>query len=779
MGIGLSAARSILGTRRVTAVLLVMLIAVAVGLPVGGLAGARRTSGVLDRFRAASAAADVSISLPEDASPAQLERFAALPGVVEMGQLMILLVRPAGSGLRPGAEFVAIAPVGERVLRTIDRPLIVRGSPADPDRADEVVVDEGFASENHVGPGDRFEIESMAPRQIGLMTSGQDPGPPSGPRVSLRVAGVARFTFDAHTAGGPRQTFATTPAFLRAFGDEVAVFPGPHRVRLGSDIEVSAFVEQVRGLFPSGASVDVETADQEQSRVEDAIRLQTSALVAFSLIAGAAALVACVTILLRLCTVGAVDDQTRRSFGCTQRTRVLVLVLPGAALAALAVALGALVAIASSLAVPFGLARRVEPDPGLHVDLLVVAPACVGVLAVFLACLTLKAWRLTSSAGIGDAVRPGTVAGWLAAHGAPLSVSTGSQLAFGRRSSLNRVRPSVVGLVVGLAGIVAALTLAASVNRVLVSPPRYGVPYDFEAMADGDPSELAARLAADDEIDALTVALIGEVRIAGRHEVQAWAVSPLKGRALFTVLSGRLPQGPDEVALGPSTQGGGRVEIDGPEASGPFTVVGHVLFPVSQSESFSDGVVLTAAAIEHLGAVRGGTVLASWRASADAAVVLARVHEEGVAAVTPSRPPQIDNLDEVDVIVRVLAGLLGLLAAASLLHVIVTTVRRQRHDLAVLRVLGFGSRELRRTVMTQAVVLLAIGATLGLPLGVAAGSWAWRLVARRLEVAGDALIPAGATIVTMAAMLATAAIAGMILSFVVNRTDTATGVRTE
>lgn len=778
MGIEWSAARSIVASRRVATGLLVMLIAVSVGVSIGGLAGARRTSGVLDRFRAASVAADVSIGLPEDATADQLERFAGLPGIVDTGQLMILLVRPAGSGLQPGGEFIAIGPAEDRALRSIDRPLLVRGSRPHPDRADEVVVDEGFARENHLGPGDRFEIESMAPAQVALMTSGQDPGPPAGPRITLRATGVARFTFDAHTAGGPRQTFVTTTAFVQTYGDKIALFPGPHRVRLRDGVEVGAFVEQVRGLFPPGTPVNVETADQEQSRIKDAIRLQTFALVAFSLLAGAAGLVACATILFRFCAAGAVDDHTRRALGCTPRSRMLAIALPSATVALVGVMLAALVGTSASLAIPFGLARRVEPDPGLRVDPLVAGLTCVGVLVIFVACLAVKARRLTSSAAIGGPSRPGLVAGWLAARGAPLSLTTGLQLAFGPQRSGTRVRPSVVGLVIGIAGVIAALTLAASVDRVLTSPARYGVPYDFEAMADGSPHQLAQRLTADGDIDAVTVALIGNVRIAGQHESQAWAVSPLKGAALFTVLDGRLPEGPDEVALGSATPGGSRVDIDGPAASGTFTVVGHVLFPTSQSEAFSDGVVLTDGAAERLGAIRGNTVLASWSPSASGAAVLARLHEAGVRAITPSRPPQIDNVDDVDIVVRVLAGLLGLLAGASLLHVLVAAVRGRRHDLAVLRVLGFGPGQLRRTLVAQGIAFFVLGATLGPPLGIAAGSWAWRLVASRLQVADDPLVPLTPMVITLALLVAMAGLTQVALSSAVLRSHPATVIKT-
>lgn len=278
-------ARAMFRSRRVQGLALALFIALAVGVPIAGAAGARRTSSVLTRFRTASAAADISVSLPDDSPPAQREQFMELPAIAEEGQLLVLLVRPAGSHLQPGADFIAIAPGDNRALRSVDRPLVLRGRAPDQRRAGEVLVDEGMAQLRNLQPGDRFEIESMSRSQLERAMTGADPGSSlEGPRVELTVAGVARFTFDAHTAGGSRETFATTRAFVQQYGNEVAAVPGPYRVRLrGGAAAVGDFELGVRRLFPPDAPVSFETAADEQSRIEDAVELQRSVLVAFTL----------------------------------------------------------------------------------------------------------------------------------------------------------------------------------------------------------------------------------------------------------------------------------------------------------------------------------------------------------------------------------------------------------------------------------------------------------------------------------------------------------------
>jgi len=56
-------------------------------------------------------------------------------------------------------------------------------------------------------------------------------------------------------------------------------------------------------------------------------------------------------------------------------------------------------------------------------------------------------------------------------------------------------------------------------------------------------------------------------------------------------------------------------------------------------------------------------------------------------------------------------------------------VRRRRHDLAVLRALGFRPRQNAACIAWQATTVAVVGLVLGLPLGVVVGRLSWRWVA--------------------------------------------------
>ena len=58
-----------------------------------------------------------------------------------------------------------------------------------------------------------------------------------------------------------------------------------------------------------------------------------------------------------------------------------------------------------------------------------------------------------------------------------------------------------------------------------------------------------------------------------------------------------------------------------------------------------------------------------------------------------------------------------------------TTVRRRRHDLAVLRSIGFTRRQTRGAIAWQATLLAVAGLVVGVPVGIAVGRITWRWLA--------------------------------------------------
>jgi ABC-type antimicrobial peptide transport system permease subunit len=62
----------------------------------------------------------------------------------------------------------------------------------------------------------------------------------------------------------------------------------------------------------------------------------------------------------------------------------------------------------------------------------------------------------------------------------------------------------------------------------------------------------------------------------------------------------------------------------------------------------------------------------------------------------------------------------------TITHLLLTSVRRHRRELSVLRALGFTPRQARATVGWMAVTFAALALAAGVPLGIAAGGWPGR-----------------------------------------------------
>ena len=82
----------------------------------------------------------------------------------------------------------------------------------------------------------------------------------------------------------------------------------------------------------------------------------------------------------------------------------------------------------------------------------------------------------------------------------------------------------------------------------------------------------------------------------------------------------------------------------------------------------------------------------------------------------------------------ILAGLFAVVALATLVHVLVTSVRRHRRDLAILRTIGFRRRQIAATIAWQSTTMAVIALLIGVPLGFLVGRFTWALFADRLGV---------------------------------------------
>jgi hypothetical protein len=151
--------------------------------------------------------------------------------------------------------------------------------------------------------------------------------------------------------------------------------------------------------------------------------------------------------------------------------------------------------------------------------------------------------------------------------------------------------------------------------------------------------------------------------------------------------------------------------------------------------------------------------------------------EDSVIAV--QYPAEIENYRTIGAIPDILALALALGAVVGLALTLVASVNRRRRDLALLRTLGFTSRQLVATVAWQASVAGAVGIIVGVPLGIVVGRWLWVLFARSVYVVPEPTVPIVSVVLVALCALALSNIVAAFPGRSAARTSTAQVLRGE
>lgn len=718
-------------------VVLIVLAGLAGGFAVTALLGARGTASAWGRFRAETLASDGFVAIPSRPDPGVADELAALPGVIEATSFVYMAVTLPG--VMEGGAFAA---ADDGLMRTVQRGRLLEGRRARPTKADEIVVNPVMASAAGIRVGQRVRLEGVGDNAFSK---------------EVEVAGVVITDNDLALNTGFPAVFLT-PAFYRAHAHEVETGRVNQFVRLAKGpTGIPAFRQRVLERYGAEGGVLVGDTNEEAGGIRNALRLQATALALLAAVAGAAAVLAVAQGLARHLAGAAADGPALRALGMSsgERTRAQMVMVGLVALggATLAVA----VALAASPLVPTGLARQVESDTGVKVDVVAMGGGGM-VLAALVAAACYDAARRTAALRSTEpSVRPGQ--GLLARLGPPATVGLASAVGRGAVRTRGASRSAILATFVGALGVTAAATFAASLDHLLETPRLYGSNFDAVAGVGGDePSridEAITGLAADPDVTRLAVPELGFLTI-GEQTVETFVLSPRKGPPILpTLAAGRAPRGPGEIILGSTTmddlrvQLGDRVEVVGNEGPVQLTVVGQGVFPVMGENTPTQAAALSeeAAPALRLEESRGRLVMVGTRPGTDPVAVTERHTDLPVSAPVP--PSDIKNLQLVRSAPWLLAAFLAGLAMAAVGHAVVLSIRAGRRDLAVLRTLGFVRRQVQATIRWQASAIVAIGLLAGVPLGVAAGRWVWRLAVQNT----GALVEPATAIALLAAMV--------------------------
>jgi hypothetical protein len=816
-----------------------LVIALTGGVAMATLAGARRTQSAYPQFLRSTDPTDLTVDSFASSqqatghSDALTDRLRHLPQVRSLGSAEIVanIVPLTSGGVAEVADGSFIAALGstDGLYTHLDRMTAVQGHLMDPNDVHQIeaTVDAARLAHWHVGTVVQWGVFSQ--KQGDAKAFGKSYVKPLA-EVSTRVVGIVKSSDeviedDVDQSSG---VIVLSPRLVAMKGVLTYANLYSFQLRHGPS-DVAAVERAYVSAIPAGSSYNFRVSSLTTARMQRATTPEAAALAIFGAIAALITVVVSGLAVSRVMRSGGSDREVLRAMGAS-RALTAADGLPGAALAVIAgVAVAVVVAVALSPLAPIGPIRPVYPTPGVSVDWLVLLVGSTVLVAVLVGIAALSGWR--SASGRGDRwSRARTPIAARAARSAGLSVPAvlGASFALdpGQGRAQVPVRSVLVGTVVAVTTVVATLTFASGLHTLISRPPLYGWNWDVALSASEKvPARAQHLLDQDPKIAAWWGVDEANAQLDGQNVPVLLSDAP---SALGpTMLSGRPIASAREVVLAPATLAllhkhiGQTVSLtygspsDAPVYLPPTEVriVGTATLPaIGFAGMFSDHTSMGTGAwisvgIEPPTMVRALTVPDKLENGWDAAFIRFRpgvsapagradatrlatevdrifqgdsnTQGDALAVLPVQRPAEVVDYRTIGTTPVVFAATLAAGAALALGISLVASVRRRRHDLAVLKALGLGRRQLGATIFWQATVVGVVGLLVGIPFGIAAGRQLWILFARGIDVPPVPTVPAIAILLVAAATIVFANLVAALPGRSAARTPTALVLRTE
>ena len=315
-------------------VVLGLLAGITAGLAMAAFAGARRTDTALARLDKVTNAPDAIIFASQvgDLHP-EWSRLAARPEVAQLAVWELFFCNIYG---QPGGLLFASA--GDGWLSSIDKPVVLAGRMFNPKAADEVVVDDQFASAEKVRVGDVVPVQAYA------LDQPEATGTPHGPTMKLRVVGIVRTAEELLFVPG----VLVSPGVVAKYRNQ-AVFDPNAVVRLkGGQAGMNALRRDVNSLVAPG--VPVLDLHDTSRRVTTSLAVESFALymIALALVLAGGLLVA--QVLSRSSAFIGDDVASLRAMGMTRPQVACAATFSTCLAIGVALLVGLMAAVALSLA---------------------------------------------------------------------------------------------------------------------------------------------------------------------------------------------------------------------------------------------------------------------------------------------------------------------------------------------------------------------------------------------------------------------------------------------
>ena len=822
----------------------VALIALVGGVAMASIAGARLTQSSYPTFLASTNPSDMNVAIYDPATgggpgPTLTSLLSHLPGVRQVRAVAAPTIAPLAKSGSPDLGALNDVGIGGSVDGEYfrqDRLTVVQGRLANPNRANEMVMDATAARLLHVHVG------QVVP--LGLYTDAQTNLPGFGTpnvrpvlRVPVKVVGIT-VANNGVVEDDIDRTYGTavvTPAFLRR---AIVVSPtagAPEVYALQLDQggrDVPAVEQEIIRRLPRGLTDEFHVTSRVVAEVELAVKPEAIAVGGFGAIAAVVALVLGIQAISRQLRLGGEERQVLRALGASP----VATAADGLVAILLAVLIGSLAAVGLSVGLsplfPLGPVRPVYPDHGISLDSTVLgvgfAVLVVGLGAAALALSYRTTPNRVAARAAVETTRSSRVVRGAETAGMSVSGVLGLHFALGtgRGSRSVPVRSALLGTVLAVVIVVAAFTFASGLSTLVSSPPLYGWNWTYALNPSNDvPPHALTLLSHDRDVAAWSGFDYNDFEVDGQ------TVPVLFGRphaeATPPILSGHGLDANNQIVMGAATLAvlhkrvGDTVLLSyGAAANAPvhlaptrLVIVGTATFPAVGFASyvadhtsmgtgalFSEGIFPPAfrKAVNGRDPNLNGPELVFVRLRSGVSVATGRVNLEHIAkaadktlAADPNaegdtvgvigvqRPAQIVNYRTIGSTPIILAVGIAVGAIVALAVTLIASVRHRRRDFAVLKVLGFTPRQLSAVVAWQATIVAVVGIIAGVPLGIFLGRQLWTAFARGINAVPHATVPVLSVILVAIGALVFANVVAAIPGRLAARTPTALALRTE
>jgi hypothetical protein len=773
-------ARSDLRGHLRAALVVAVLIGLTSALALAAAEGARRTDTAYDRLRAAVDAPDEIVYSGTGvaelmAAKVDFSKVALLPQVESTREMAYMLGEGVGAdgkvlfgGVSQGSVVLGAPTIeGQSAMPW----KVLEGRLPDPTRSDEVVIGYMAQLDPQAAVGSTIDLRllkaSLTTEDLAGANSPAVAETLLGPPIPVKVVGRVVVLDGNNELSGTNHDFFVSPAFVQRYQPSTLKADLLMVTLKNGPADSAAFEEELVAIAPNAAFGS--SISKDATAVRRAVNVQVAALWLVALLTTVVGFMILGQALSRQNFAESTENPILSALGMTRRQLFAVAMLRAAVIGVAAGVLAFVGAVAASAVFPTGVARILEPRPGTDVAAIVIAGAVLVPFGVLLLSLVpaLRAARTRGDAQgvalVAEFRRPSAIAAFVARSGLPASATTGVRLALepGRGRTAVPVRSAGFALTVAVVALTASFGFSASFAHTVATPRLYG---EFGNFGGGFPSgrgfdKAIAAMVADPGLSDVTVgnfrATLDVQGSGGSVEVNVWGMDILKGSLMPTMAKGSWPVKDGELALGAKTMRqvgahrGDTVQVRSGDTVVPLKVVGQPVFSTGGiGPGLAEGAGMTFSQLQafYPKEVRNA-FFANLAAGAIGADVSARLNPEFAplgAPVMGVEDAKAAGLYPNAMIATfgsaparlplALSGLLALAAVGTLVHVLVTSIRRRRRDLAVLKTLGFVRRQISATVAWQASTLAGIALLIGLPLGVAVGRWGWTLFANSIGV---------------------------------------------